>query len=233
MNPMKRNRIETRYGQRSKPGSGRVARPMLLILCALFLLSACSLPGKSPKPPRQFYLLQAGGGSNVAGVGSASPCLSLRISTPAAAPGFDTARIAYVNDPPRLDYFAYHLWVDPPARMLAAAMETRLDASGLFGAVLSQSSGIDTDLRLDTDLLRLQQVFSGSGSSVELVMKVVLVDLDSRELLGSRTFQYNETTNGANPTEGVDAAQQAVNRFLDDLVEFVAQAIAEKSPLCD
>ena len=141
--------------------------------------------------------------------------------------------MAYVNDPPRLDYFAYHLWVDPPARMLATAMETRLDSSGLFGAVLSQSSGIDTDLRLDTELLRLQQVFSGSGSSVELVMKVVLVDLDSRELLGSRTFQYKETTNGANPTEGVDAAQQAVNRFLDDLVEFVAQAIGEKSPLCD
>ena len=226
MKLMRQNCDARQAGKNHMRKHGQTARFVLFSMAALLLLmTACSLPGKSPKKPSHFYLLQGGGYTSATTECLPKPCPSLRISTPVAAPGYDTTRIAYVTEPPRLDYFAHHLWVDPPARMLATAMEVRLDASGLFGAVLSQTSGVDTNLRLDTELLRLQQVFSGNSSSVELVVKVVLVDLERREWLVSHTFEYEEIAAGANPAAGVDAAERAVTRFLNDLTEFLAAAM--------
>jgi len=134
--------------------------------------------------------------------------------------------MVYSTQAPRLDYFAYHEWADTPARMIAAMIETRLDASGLFGAVLRGSSDVRTDLRLDSELMRLQQNVKGADSAVELTIKVSLVDVSSRSLLDAKTFSYKQTASGANPEAGAAAANQAANRFLADLTAFLSRSIA-------
>ncbi len=106
--------------------------------------------------------------------------------------------------------------------MIAAMMEDRLDADGLFGAVLTGSSDIRTDLRLDSELKALQQTIDGNSSGVELTIKLGLVDVSSRSLLDTRVFSYTETADGANPVAGAAAANRAANRFLADLTPFVA-----------
>jgi len=200
----------------------RLAVIVVFTLCAV----ACSLPGKSQTSARQTYRLQGDGSWDAPAADATRHCLSLRVTTPVSAPGFGTARMAYSTRAPRLDYFAYHEWVDTPARMIAAMMETRLDASGLFGAVLMGSSDVRTDLRLDSELRSLQQNIDGNDSAVELVVKVSLVDVSSRSLLGTRTFHYKQTADGANAEAGVAAANRAADEFLTDLTGFVSGSIA-------
>lgn len=134
--------------------------------------------------------------------------------------------MAYTTEPPRLDFFAYHEWVDTPARMTAAMMEARLDSSALLGVIVSGSSDIRTDLRLDSEIKSLQQDFSGVSSTLHLAIKASLVDVSSRSLLGSKTFSYEEVVNGENAEAGVAAANRAADRFLADLTTFVAESIA-------
>lgn len=187
-----------------------------LFLC---LLASCNLPGPSQHPAKQFYLLHLD--KPIPGIAAAAvprACLTLRITTPQSAPGFSTARMAYIMDPPRIDYFAYHEWVDTPAKLLASAIEKRLDDSGLFAAVMSASTDVRADYRLDTELQRLVQVFDAGGSRLELSVKVSLVDIANRSLLNARSFTYAETADRANPEGGVSAANRATGRFLDDLL---------------
>lgn len=203
------------------------------ILAGLLLLSGCSLPGKSPAPARQTYALQLASSETRAETAQSRPCLSLRVAAPLSAPGYNTARIAYSEQPPRLDYFAYHAWVDSPARMLAALMEARLDSSGLLGAVVSGSTDIRTDLRLDVELKTLQQEFSDGHSSVRLVIKAGLINVPERSLLASRIFAYTEPASAANPVAGAAAANRAANRFLQELEAFVAEGIGPASCAVD
>ena len=201
-------------------------RAYFLLLSALAaFIGGCSLPGKSAAPPRQTYLLQDNATPGASPATQARQCLSLRVNAPAAAPGFSTIRMVYTRQSPRLDYFARNEWADAPARMLATMMEARLDSSGLFGAVLSGSSDVRTDLRLDAELKSLQQDFSGEASTLGLQVKVSLVMVSDRSLLASKTFSYTETA-GGDPASGVAAADRAAQQFLTDLTAFVAEAIS-------
>ena len=197
------------------------------VLLLLSFLGACSLPtlGKQPASVRQSWQLQDERATVPAPVAGDRPCLTLRVNAAGSAPGFTTERMAYTTQAQRLDYFAYHEWVDTPARMLAALMESRLDASGLFGAVVSGSPEIKTTLRLDAELLRLQQDFTGTGSAVNLAIKVKLIDVPGRALLDVKTFSYSEAAADANPEAGVDAANRAAGRFLAELTTWVAASI--------
>jgi len=197
---------------------------LALLVCGI---AGCGgLPGPQQARAKQSYLLLDGGVSGLAPAGDARPCLSLRVSTPASAPGFGSTRMAYTSQSPQLDYFAYHEWVDTPARMVASMMEARLDASGLLGAVMTGSSDIRTNLRLDSEVKSLRQDFSASGSTLALEIKASLVDVSSRSLLSSATFSYREPADSATPEAGVAAANRAADHFLGDLTGFVAAAIS-------
>lgn len=189
-------------------------------------IAGCSMPGGQKASPRQTWVLHGEGASSIDVAADTRSCLSLRISTPASAPGLGSRRMAYTSQRSQLDYFARNEWVDTPARMAAAMMEARLDASGLLGAVMTGSSDIRTDLRLDSEIKSLQQDFNGTGSSVSLMIKVSLIDVSSRSLLNSKIFSYSETSDTANPEAGVAAANRAAARFLADLTVFVADSIA-------
>jgi len=211
-----------------KMWGGMAHRTVVGILVLPLLISACALPlpgSKSSKTPQTYFLQDESGGSPVPAAEVRS-CVTLRIGSPGSAPGFTSESMAYVQQAERMDYFAYHKWVDTPARMLAILMEKRLDSSGLLGAVVSGSPDIRAGLKLDSTVIRLQQDFTGTGSAVELSVKVKLMDSRDRSLLGSRTFSYTEQANAENPEAGVAAANRAVQQFLSDLVVFVAQSIA-------
>lgn len=197
-----------------------------VLFCTVMLAAGCSLPGPRQGTISQHYMLDGGGSHDARSVQMSRPCLTLRVSSPGAAPGFSTSRMAYINAPPRLDYFANHAWVDAPARMLETLLVTRLDHAGMFGALVSGARDVRTELRLDSELQRLVQTFDDSGSAVSLEIRVMLIDNASRSLAGSRTFSYTETAGDENPVAGVAAANRAANRFVEDLIEFLGGAIS-------
>lgn len=199
---------------------------ILIVSVVTLLVTACSLPGSSKGTMKQVFVLQGEAGSTVSGDLTAMHCLSLRLSLPESAPGFNTVRMAYQIEPNRLDYFAYHEWAATPARMLASVMEGRLDASGMFGAVISGSADIRTELRLDSEVLALQQDFSEQTSAVWLAIKVNLVDVSNRSLIGSRAFSYRVPAAEQNAEAGVVAANQATDQYLNDLLAFLSESVS-------
>jgi len=144
--------------------------------------------------------------------------LSLRINEPLAAAGFDSRRIIYLRQPYRLDYYARHEWADTPARMLAPLLQSAFAASGLYRVVLSAASAANTELSLDTEIMRLQQDFSQRPSQLRLSLRASLLDNASRRVLASREFDVSLAAPSEDAQGGVTAANLALQQILADLL---------------
>jgi len=203
-------------------------RRLIFTIATVAALTACSLPGPAQQTEKQYFVLQDQGVSTPVPGAVSKPCFSLRITTPASAAGLNTTRMAYSTEPSRMDYFAYHEWIAPPAKMIASLMETRLQAAGLFSAVMVGSPDVRTDLRLDSEVQVLQQDFSSKGDTLNLTIRVNLVEVKTRTLLGARTFSYREAADAENAEAGVAAANRAVNRFMADLEIYLREIIRKE-----
>ncbi len=207
---------------------------------ALFALSVLALggcgsllPAASPQPA--FYALQALPGPTVASrvpvrkvvppaAAGAAPVLVVHV--PSAAPGFDSARIVYTQQPHRLEVFARHEWVDAPARMLAPLMVAELESSGSFSAVVLAPSAALGSLQLDTQLRRLQHEFGSSPSRVRLAMRAQLIHTSSRQVLATRDFEHVAISSSEDAPGGVAAAQAAVHAVLVEMASWCKDVVA-------
>jgi len=199
----------------------------ILTVVLLAAITACSIRGPAQRTAKQVFVLQGTPASSEHLKAADQSGCSLRVSTPSSASGFNTARMAYSTEPNQLDYFAYHEWAAPPAKMIAELMETRLDASGLFKFIISGSPGVRADLRLDSHLQSLQQDFRADTSSVNLTLKISLIEVGTRNLVDSRSFSYWETAKSANAQAGVAAANHAVEQFIIDLSDFLETSLTK------
>lgn len=152
------------------------------------------------------------------------PRAILAVNMPRAWPGFDTSGMAYVKQPHELEYFAKSRWADPPARMLAPLVVRALEQSGAFGAVVRNPGAVAATLRLDTELVRLQQEFATQPSRVRVTLRAQLIDLEVRRVIGAREFEEVEMAAGDNAYAGVAALNRALGRMLPRLAEFCASA---------
>lgn len=144
----------------------------------------------------------------------------LEVSAPRASPGFETAQMAYIQRAYELDYFATNRWADTPSRMLAPILVQALEQSGSFGAVVQAPSIVPADVRIVSELIRLQQNFEARPSRIEMVLRVQLVDVRTRRLLATRVFEATENAPSDDPYGGVIAANVALQRILEQFVTF-------------
>lgn len=163
--------------------------------------------------------------------------LTLIVNPPHAASGFDSQRILYVRTDHRLEYFAHSEWVDTPARMLAPLIVTAVERSGAFRAVVLTPSAAAGDLRLDSEIVRLQHEFGGQpggqpganpSSRVRFTLRVYLVDNSTRRVLAWREFDATESSASEDPYGGVIAANRAVRKVLLQLANFCAETARQR-----
>lgn len=184
---------------------------------ALLLLAACS-PLQPPRPAAlNTYVLDAQFDAQPA---DASAALTLVVTPPRASPGFDSARIAYVSQPHELEYFAKSQWADTPSRMLAPLLVRALEHNRSFRAVALAPTSVAGDLRLDTEIIRLQQDFTTRPSRVRFTLRAQLIDVAERRVVRTRSFDVEEQASSDDPYGGVVAANRAVKRVLAELAEF-------------
>ena len=153
--------------------------------------------------------------------------LVLEVSVPRAAPGFDTAALLYVQKPYVLDAFATHRWADAPARMIGPPLTRALEQTGYFRAVVPAPAGVPADLRLDTELVRLQQNFTSRPSRVELSLRFRLLDLRGRRVVASRVVDVDVVAPSDDPDGGVLAANAALANALAQAAAFAVAAAAD------
>mgnify|MGYP000656009630 CR=1 FL=1 len=199
-------------------------------LCVVLAGGCEALRPTASTPAPGYYSLDDARGNAAGGRALPAAAPTLVIGPPRAAAGFDSQRIIYVREAHRLEYFAHSEWIDPPARMLAPLIVAALRDSGGFSAVVLAPSSAGGDLRLDTEVLRLQQEFAGQPSRVRFTLRAALVENTSRRVIASRDFEGTALSASEGPYGGVLAANQAVRAVLEDLATFCATAAANWRP---
>jgi cholesterol transport system auxiliary component len=192
---------------------------------AVALLAACAAIQPPEAENANTYVLVA---MPAAGAPGPKRDLVLEIAPPRARPGFDTPQMAYTQRANALEYFAKNRWADTPARMLAPLFAQALDQSGGFRAVVQAPSLAAANLRLDTELVRLQQDFGARPSRVQLTVRAQLIEVDARRVLASAEFDETEAAPSDDAYGGVIAANRALGRLLERLAKFCAEAPATR-----
>ena len=206
----------------------RRCRPFIAGL-AVLALGACSLLRPTTAPAPTFYSLDNARGAAPVPATAAAPTTApttaptLIINPPHAAAGFDSSRIIYVRETHQLEYFAHSEWVDPPARMLAPLLVAAVESTGTFRAVVLTPSAAVGDLRLDTEIVRLQHEFQPQPSRVRFTLRAYLVDDRTRRVLAWREFDATVPAASEDPYGGVVAANRAVQTVLENLSAFCAE----------
>jgi cholesterol transport system auxiliary component len=221
--------------------SGDVAlahtRRSALIAVAALLTGGCSGLIPKPVPPPSVFSLDGALEAAPAPVGKATvepgpgPVATLIVAVPHAAAGFDTRRILYQRRAHQLEYFSQAEWVDTPTNMLAPLIVAAVEASGAFRTVVAAPSAAAGELRLDTEILRLQQDFLVSPSRVRFTLRAAVVDSATRRVLAVREFDATVASTSEDAYGGVVAAHRAVRQVLVELAVYCAATARESRPL--
>jgi len=186
-------------------------------------LAGCgSLLPKPPRAPAQFALDDATPAA-LPTKAPAATATTLLVAAPRAAAGFDTRNIVYVRQAHEIEAFAYSQWVDTPAQMLAPLIVNAIERTAAFRAVLRAPTAASAELRLDTELIRLQHDFTVTPSRVRLTLRAVLVETATRRVVAWREFDASVASASEDPYGGVLAANEAARQVLAELSAFCAR----------
>ena len=196
---------------------------LIWLLWVLLALAGCALPQDS-SPPQQAYLLEVGAFTPPPVRRSSSKILLVTVSKEAA--GFDSNRIAYTRELPKLDYYKDSVWSDTPAKMLLPILVRAFESTGAFKAVVSPPSPVLADVRVDVDVIRLQQEFMTMPSRVRLITRIKVVEMKSGHVLETRLFEAIESAPSENAAGAARAANAAVQKVLSEMVPFALRTLA-------
>lgn len=191
------------------------------------LMSSCSLLTPNKVDQISVYSLE-GENSRVGLEGKGNHKDKLRnseaptilLSMPHAAAGFETSQIVYVRQMFQLEYFSLSQWVAPPTAMLLPLMSHALERTGDFKAVLQSPSRGNGQLRLDLEIIRLQQEFFKSPSQVHFTLRAHLIDAASRRVIAWQEFDAAVAAPSEDPYGGVVAANQVARLLVDQVADF-------------
>lgn len=204
-----------------RPSSRLGVAALLLTLCA------CGTLGPTPSAPPTVYSLDGAADTAPRATRQAAP--TLIVSAPRAAAGYASARIAYVRAAHQLEYYAHSEWIAPPAQMIAPLIVAALEAGGNFRAVVLAPSAAAGDLRLDSELVRLQHDLLSAPSRVRLTLRAYLLDNTTRTVIAWREFDENVAVTSEGPYGAVIAANRALQATLQQLAAFAAEAAEQRS----
>ncbi len=151
--------------------------------------------------------------------------ISIWVTPPEAAAGYQTEQMVYVKKPYELEAFVKNSWTNTPGEMLYPLMIQSLQRTGFFHAVISSTYSLGSDYRLDTQVLSLQQNFLRKPSFLEFSAKVVLTRVKDNKVLASRIIAQQIPCSMDTPYGGVIAANIATRQFTAILSDFVISHI--------
>ena len=155
---------------------------------------------------------------------SARTSMTLLVSEPVAAPGYDSSKMRYMITPYKLQSFSKNKWVAPPANMLLPVFVQSLLKSGYFKAVVTSPFSGLTDYNLQTDVLEFEQNFMRPQSRFVVTVQADLVNSHTNKIQASRRFSSIVPAQQNDPYGGVMAANQAVAQVSSQIAQFVRRS---------
>jgi cholesterol transport system auxiliary component len=192
---------------------------ILFLVSVQILLASCTA---IKTPVTNQYKLSAFSNKKLADQGTRQ---SILVTIPDAVAGYQTDQMLYIKRPFELNPFVKNAWIDKPADMLFPLIVQSLQCSGYFYAVASSPHAEQTDYRLDTQLIELQQNFLKKPSVIDFVAKVVLTHVADNHVVASRLISEHPPCPMDTPYGGVIAANRAAKNFTAKLSQFVTSQI--------
>jgi len=197
------------------------------LLLGLALLGGCGSLLQGTAPQATFYALDSLRPAlkqmpKSQPISASAP--TLVVSPTRSASGLDSQRIIYLRQAHTFEYFANSEWADLPARMLTPLIVSALEYGGGFRAIVATQNSATGELRLDTELLRLQHDFTTQPSRVRVTLRAYLVDNTTRQVLAWNEFDETVISGSEDAYGGVVAANSAIKTVLEDLAGFCADS---------
>ncbi len=189
-------------------------------------LAACVLPRSADNPVHTYVLAmdeQAAGAS--ARTGQTGVHGVLVVGVPQAEAGFEQPRMAYLQRPYEVNYYATNVWVDAPPRMLMPLLVQSLERTGLWRVVVPMPTVVRGDYRLDISGLVVQQEFLQRPSGTRIRLRAQLTETKEQRLMGARSFESLEPAPSDDAYGGVLAANRAVAHVLEALNDWMSSCL--------
>ena len=132
--------------------------------------------------------------------------------------------MAYLRQPHALDYFAVNRWADTPSHMLEPLLAQALEQTKSFRAIVRAPGPVSADIRLETELIRLQQEFQTQPSQVQLTLRTQLIDVVGKRIIAVKVFEGAENATSDDAYGGVVAANRLLQQILGELADFCVNA---------
>jgi cholesterol transport system auxiliary component len=198
-------------------------RRLAIASSLLWLTTACSVLKPPSHPPTSVYVLELP--ASVATITAGGPIVV--VTTPTAAPGYETSAMVYQRRAHELEPFAYHRWAEPPAELLAPLLVDALEATGSFAVVVRDPTRVVGDLRVDSQVTRFRQEFAADGTSlVRVALRVQIASSRAAGIVAARTFEGIEPVAESTPEAGVVATNRVVARLVGEIASWCAASSA-------
>lgn len=193
------------------------------ILIFAVVLSGCSLAPIKLAPESNYTITQWPEESYIEKQSTSNK--TILITTPVAAPGYESPNMIYVMVPYQLRSYANHHWVSSPAQLLLPLLANHVRARGYFKGVVTSPFSGETAYQLNTQLLVLQQEFLQPESVVRLTMQATLMSGVAGKMIASRVFEVVVPAKNNNPYGGVLATNKAANQVLAQIARWAVVKI--------
>jgi cholesterol transport system auxiliary component len=191
----------------------------MLMVSLLPVMWACGLGGGPP--PRQYTL------SPVTGFppGLRPVTWSLVVDEPTAPHQIDTSRIALMNGPFQVEYYADVEWTDNAPAMVQLLLIQSFQNTGRLPVVASTHQTLSTDFLLLSNLRKFQVESDASNvQQATVVLETTLLRMPRREPVV--TARFEKTTPVA--ADSIDAVTTAFNTSLGEVIRQVVDWTLER-----
>lgn len=189
-------------------------------LCVV--LAGCLSVPRDPQEPVHTFVLAPENPMGAADPPVRSGAGLLVVNVPQAQPGYESPRMAYIQRPYEIGYYATHQWADTPPRMLHPLLVRALEQTGAWRAVATMPTSVRGEYRLDLDQMVLVQEFLQRPSRILVSLRAQLVMLPSYQVIGVRRFESTEPAPTDDAYGGAVGANRAVQALLKDLGSWLA-----------
>ena len=156
---------------------------------------------------------------------SKAPHDSILVNKPTVAAGYTTNEMQYIKKPYELTAFSHNAWIDPPADMLLTIMGESLQDSNRFKAVATSPMAENTNYRIDSQLISINQNFITKPSTLDLKIKLVITDVITNKVIRSKVFSERISCPEETPYGGVIAANLATKKFTAEMMKFILSTV--------
>jgi ABC-type uncharacterized transport system auxiliary subunit len=152
----------------------------------------------------------------------------LLVSELAAAPGYDSQRLAYRVSNHELRYYLHHQWVADPPRMLAELLIRHLRASGRFSEVARGERLRDPDAVLDGTIDAIEEVDLPDGWQARLAMSFRLRKPDAEQVVLRHAFDVSMPCAKRHPSEVAKTVSEILAREAERLARRLGGALPRR-----